>query len=101
MVIVKLKYIKSLEVIDEHLQQHRAFLKKQYDAGILLASGPMNPRTGGIIISLLDKLNTEMILKEDPFLINAVATYSLIEFEPILHNAALKPLLSNLSNEVV
>ena len=40
--------IDKIEVI---LPDHRAFLQTGYDRGWLLMSGPLNPRTGGIVIA--------------------------------------------------
>ena len=51
MFVVLLTYKKSLEEIEKHLSEHRAFLDQGYGKDFFLASGPMNPRTGGVIIS--------------------------------------------------
>ncbi|MDP4170378.1 MAG: YciI family protein, partial [Bacillota bacterium] len=51
MFIVELTYVKSLDEIDRLREAHVAFLKKYYEKGIFLMSGPKNPRKGGIIIA--------------------------------------------------
>lgn len=53
MFIVELTYLASIEQIDQYLTEHRIFLDKGYANNYFIASGPLNPRTGGIIISQL------------------------------------------------
>jgi uncharacterized protein YciI len=81
--IIILNYKKSLVDIDKYLAEHRAFLDSGYRDNFFVASGPKNPRTGGIIISQLkNREQLENILKQDPFNINDVADYEIIEFSP-------------------
>lgn len=83
MFIIELTYKKSLSDIDKYLDEHRAFLDNGYRDSYFVASGPKNPRTGGIIISQLKNLEQlESIIKQDPFYINDVADYKIIEFIP-------------------
>lgn len=83
MFIVLLSYKKSLEVIDQHLAAHRSFLDESYGKNYFIASGPKNPRTGGIILSQLSDINQlEEILNQDPFKIHEIADYEIIEFLP-------------------
>ena len=48
MFIVLLKYAAPLEQIDYALPDHRAWVEKQYERGLFLASGRQVPRTGGV-----------------------------------------------------
>jgi uncharacterized protein YciI len=83
MFIVLLTYKKPLEEIDKHLFAHVSFLKEQYAAGKFIASGRKIPRTGGVILAKTeskDLLNA--IIDKDPFRINGVAEYEIIEFNP-------------------
>jgi uncharacterized protein YciI len=83
MFIIELTYIVDLEEVDKILPEHIEYLKKQYEKGNFIASGRKIPRTGGIILSKLDsieKLNE--ILAQDPFKINNLATYEIVEFIP-------------------
>lgn len=50
MFIIELSYKKALDVIDKHLEAHRAYLDEGYKNNYFLVSGPKTPRTGGIII---------------------------------------------------
>ena len=51
MFIINLTYKAELEVIEQLLQKHVAFLDEQYELGNFLASGRKVPRSGGIILS--------------------------------------------------
>ena len=85
MFIISLNYVKPLEEIDSFLDEHVIFLKKQYEENNFIASGRKVPRTGGIILSKIkDKSKLESIIKGDPFYINELAEYEIIEFIPTM-----------------
>lgn len=84
MFVVLITYKKPLNVIDEFLIVHRAYLDEGYKNNILFASGPQNPRTGGVLLSQLnDRAQLEQFIQNDPFKINGLADYQIIEFEPV------------------
>lgn len=84
MFIIKLTYKKPIEVVDQYVVVHREFLDQCYKQNYFIASGPQNPRTGGIIISQLkDRDQLQTILNKDPFHIHEIADYDIIEFNPI------------------
>ncbi len=86
MFIIDLEYKAPLEEIDAHLAAHRDFLESYYQKGLLLASGPKNPRTGGIIIALGNDLSViEAMIQADPFFEKKLAHYSITEFFPVKH----------------
>lgn len=92
--VVLVTYTKSLDIVESFLQEHRAFLKKGYESGNLLASGPQNPKVGGIIIGTFhSKESAENFFREDPYAQNNVATYQFVEFTPVLHNKLLASFL--------
>jgi uncharacterized protein YciI len=75
-------YLKSIEDVDKYLPAHRAFLKNLYAQGVTICSGPQIPRTGGfILMNAASKEEVLAIMKNDPYVINGVAEYSVIEFE--------------------
>ena len=87
MFIVNLHYKKPIEIIEQFITEHRAYLDIGYQHNYLIASGPKNPRTGGILLSQLkDRETLENFLKNDPFILNEVASYELIEFTPVKHH---------------
>ncbi len=88
--LVIITYIVPLEKIDEILSQHRKFLQEGYDKNILLMSGPMNPRSGGVVLA---RAQTSDIIIDffnfDPYKVNNYATYSFSEFDPVKHQEFL------------
>ena len=94
MFIIQLTYKAPINEVDKYLQAHREFLEYYYKQGLILASGPMKPRTGGIIIALTnDKAHLESIFKQDPYYLAEIAEYQIIEFTPVKHRDELKELI--------
>lgn len=94
MFIVKLTYKTPLTEVDKYLQAHREFLDYYYKQDLFLVSGPMKPRTGGILIALTkDKTYLESILAEDPYHLAEIAEYELIEFTPVNHRDEIKDII--------
>lgn len=86
MFIVQLTYKTPLSEVDKYLQAHRQFLDYHYKQGLLVASGPMKPRTGGIIIAATnDRAHLEAVLQQDPYHLAEIADYQIIEFTPVKH----------------
>lgn len=83
MFILNLTYIKPISDVETHLENHRKFLQKYYDANKIICSGRKNPRIGGVILCTandIDEVNS--IIKEDPFYTENIAEYEIIEFTP-------------------
>jgi uncharacterized protein YciI len=95
MFIVTLTYKKPMEEIEKVTPTHRAFLDTLYAQDVLLASGPQVPRTGGILIARSGRSKDELmdILKHDPFYIEGIADYTIVEFNPMKHHTAIKDIL--------
>ncbi|MBP1762199.1 MAG: hypothetical protein H6Q64_1741 [Firmicutes bacterium] len=83
MLIIELIYVKPIEEVEQNVVKHNEFLDKYFEAGNFICSGRKNPRVGGIIIcNESDQSEAERIIQEDPFFINKVADYNMIEFLP-------------------
>lgn len=83
MFVVLLHYIQPLTEVDKYLQEHRYFLDKHYTTGHFLASGAQVPRVGGVILAKnLNREELDVVLNEDPFYREQLATYQVIEFTP-------------------
>ena len=96
MFIINITYIAQLEKIDQYLAEHVQFLNKQYELRNFLTSGRKVPRTGGIIISdVAVKSDLKKIIEKDPFYINELAEYELIEFVPSKTSEELKFLMKD------
>lgn len=74
MYIVSLSYTCPLEEVEAVLDAHITWLDKYFEAGVFLAAGRKEPRTGGVIlVKDIDRARLETILQEDAF--QAVASY--------------------------
>lgn len=85
MFIAILKYKKSLSEVDRFLAAHREYLAEHYAAGDFVASGPQTPRIGGVIMmKATDRGAVDAIIAKDPFNINGIADYQIVEFTPTM-----------------
>ncbi|MFI9051486.1 YciI family protein [Streptomyces sp. NPDC053427] len=81
MFVLELTYTAPLERVDAALQDHVAWLNKQYAAGHFIAAGRKVPRDGGVIIATgPDRATVEQLVAEDPFSVAEVCTYRITEF---------------------
>ena len=80
--IAIIRYRRPLEEVLALTDRHRAYLRELKSQGTLVASGPMDPRTGGIlllnvadddVVGALDKIRDE-----DPYVTFGMAQYELI-----------------------
>jgi len=84
--IVEISYRVPLSRIDQTLAAHRAHLQAGYDRGLLLASGPQQPRQGGILIARAPtRAELEAFIAQDPYRLEELADFRLIEFQPVKH----------------
>ncbi len=99
--IITLNYTKPIEQVDVHLVTHRAYLDKFYASGVFVTSGRQNPLKGGVIIARafdnsgneVSRKDIENIMNADPFLVNAVAVYTITEFIPVKYSEDFKKIL--------
>ncbi len=90
MFVVLVQYTKDLAEVDQHLVSHRDYLETGYQNGYLMASGPQNPRTGGVLISQLkDRKILDSFLQHDPFYLHDIASYQVVEFTPVKYHQLL------------
>jgi len=84
--VIDLHYTADLREIDALAEEHRSFLREQYEAGLFLASGPKQPRTGGVILArAADRVEVDLAINKDPFKSAGVAEYTVTEFKPVMH----------------
>jgi uncharacterized protein YciI len=82
-----IRYRRPLEEVLVHQDAHRAYLRGLKEKGVLLASGPCNPRFGGILLLRLaeeDFKALDAVRDNDPFVQNAVAQYELLGWVPVI-----------------
>lgn len=88
--VILITYTVSVDEINKVVDSHREYLKQWYLSGNLLASGPREPKVGGIIIGRFDSLESAIdFTKCDPYRKNGVANYEVLEFNPVLHSEVL------------
>ena len=82
--VIESTYLADLGKIDAKLAEHRAHLQTGFDAGMLLASGPMVPRTGGMILARAkERAELEDFFARDPFARAGISKYRVVEYEPV------------------
>jgi len=100
MFVVQLTYLVPNSEVDKYLQAHREFLDYHYKQGLLVVSGPMKPRTGGIIIAATkDRAYLESVFKQDPYYLAEIAEYQFIEFTPVKHREELNDLIQKMEGK--
>ncbi|MBD1576790.1 GTP cyclohydrolase [Vibrio sp. S11_S32] len=81
--LLSLTYQVELDKIEKHLDDNIKYLDHHYDLGHFLASGRKVPRSGGVILANVHTREIlDDILSEDPFKLNDIADYDIIEFIP-------------------
>lgn len=94
--IAMLRYRKPLEEVLRHVDAHRAYLAGLKAKGLLLASGPLDPRTGGALLLRVpdDAVDAALdaVRDGDPFYQAGVAQYELQPWAPVLGKEALDTL---------
>ncbi len=87
MYILNVLYKKPLAEVEKYLAEHRAYLDTLLAEGRLIASGPQDPRVGGVILcNAEDKESLRRIIENDPFFIHAIADYEATLFHAIKHS---------------
>lgn len=94
--IALIRYRYPLETLLPHMDEHRAYLRSLKASGVLLASGPFDPRTGGAIILRVpdDAVHAtlDQVRDGDPFTKRALVQYELIPWNPVIGNEDLDKL---------
>lgn len=81
-----IRYRKPLEVVLQVVEAHRAYLRGLQEKRILIASGPVEPRFGGVaLFRLPDGAPDEEFLRlrdEDPYVKGGCAQWELLAWAP-------------------
>lgn len=94
--LIEFTYRVPADQLGDIVEEHRAFLRSGYEQGILLLSGPQQPRIGGIAIGHADSFDAiQAFFFNDPYNKNGMASYRFVEFNPILHQPFLSSWLEN------
>jgi uncharacterized protein YciI len=89
--LIEITYLVSAEQLGDVVAEHRAFLQTGYDRGWLLFSGPLVPRTGGVVVGRAPTLDDiQAFFKNDPYQLKGLAVYRFAEFNPVKQQAFLE-----------
>ncbi len=91
--IMVIRYLKPLDEVAAVTPEHRSYLAGLHASGALLASGPFDPRTGGLLLFGLpddDLAALEAIRDGDPFFRRGIAEYQLHRWNPTIGLAGLE-----------
>jgi uncharacterized protein YciI len=85
-VLAILRYRRNLDEILTVLEAHRAYLLGLREKGILLASGPLDPRTGGALLLRFPdgsgREELDRVRDGDPFVQTGMAQYEILPWNP-------------------
>lgn len=89
--LILLRYRAPLEEIVAATDAHRSYLRSLHARGILLASGPFDPRIGGAILLRLPEggPSLEEIRDGDPFHQLGLVEHELLRWMPVLGTEGL------------
>jgi len=86
-VIAIVRYRKPLEELQKYQDAHRAFAAGLREKGIIVASGPLEPRFGGAILLRLPDGTPDADLlalrDQDPYVKGGVAQWELLNWNPM------------------
>jgi uncharacterized protein YciI len=95
MYVVSLTYRVPQDIVDFHNDAHISWLQQAFDDGVFIAAGRKIPRTGGLLLSQADRATLDVALARDPFYVNGVADFEVIEF----HAGRVAPGFENLLDD--
>jgi|SRR5690242_6632318 uncharacterized protein YciI len=79
--LILLQYIKPHFAVDQYYPKHEAFLDKFVQSGNFLVCGRRTLKTGEFILCRANnRKEAEAIMNEDPFDVNQLAVYDMIEY---------------------
>lgn len=94
--IALIRYRKPVEEVLKHIEPHRAYLGELKRKGVLLASGPMDPRLASILLVRVPDEGAaaalDAIRDGDPFIQQGCAQYELLPWAPTIGVDALDKL---------
>lgn len=86
--IATIRYRRPLEEVLTVVDEHRAYLRELKSQGVLLASGPLDPRSGGALLLRIPDENVQSTLDRirdnDPFTKRGMAQYEIWPWLPTI-----------------
>lgn len=79
--LVLIRHTRPADEIDRMRPAHREFLRRHYEAGRLIVSGPRCDRTGGVVLARAGSAEEVAAWFEaDPYSLARAAEYEVVEF---------------------
>jgi uncharacterized protein YciI len=95
--IAIIRYRKPLDQVLPHVDEHRAYLRDLHAKGILIASGPLEPRFGGVLMLKVSDENAaaelDAIRDNDPFTKYGDAQFEMLPWIPNIGKEAMERLI--------
>lgn len=89
--IIEITYKVTFEELQDTLAAHRSFLDEGYAKGLLLMSGPQNPKKGGMVVARANEIEElKEYFSNDPYNTKGFAEYRFVEFTPVKNNPMIK-----------
>jgi uncharacterized protein YciI len=83
LVVATSEYLASPEEVAEVVPDHRDWIRGHYESGVMLASGPQEPRVGGVLVLRCPSIGeARELVDADPLVTRGVARYGLVAFQP-------------------
>lgn len=94
MFVLIAKYTKPAEEVDQHLEEHKAWIMRNFEAGRFLLTARQVPLVGGMILARGES-EAEMreAIAEDPFFTSGSAEYEVLEFDAVRSTPELESLI--------
>lgn len=87
--IITLTYRRPAEELDAQLEAHRGWLVANTRAGRIAVAGPLEPRTGGLIVAhCADRDELDRMIAQDAFVIHGLVDVDVLCVSPALRHEA-------------
>ncbi|MGK5638773.1 YciI family protein [Streptomyces sp. URMC 126] len=83
MYVIVFRYRAPLERIDEMKEAHYANPDGVFAKGLARLAGPLEPRTGGLVVAEGERSEIEAAVAADPFVTSGAATAEILRFRPV------------------
>ncbi|NEA50373.1 YciI family protein [Streptomyces sp. SID10815] len=88
MFVIVFRYRAPLETIDSLKEAHYANPDGVFARGLARIAGPLEPRTGGVVVAEGSRAEIEAAVASDPFVTSGAATAEILAFRPVFNAAA-------------
>lgn len=83
MFVIVFKYRAPLETVDALKEAHYTHPEGVFGRGLARLAGPLEPRTGGVVIADGPREAVEAAVAADPFVTSGAATADILGFRPV------------------